>query len=139
MPRSKPSSIELDSGPAAKTFSESAGVSYLLTKRVALTVDAFYTPLSVRRTAGAPRTNDGPFNARVSLKLQSALTLVAKYLVSQIRQRILPVECATGTRFRAATVTRSSYQLWSPCENRMTVAALNLVPARQNTLPYLRN
>jgi len=50
-----------------KTFSESAGVSYLLTKRVALTVDAFYTPLSVRRTAGAPRTNDGLFNVRALL------------------------------------------------------------------------
>jgi len=50
-----------------KTFSESAGVSYLLTKRVALTVDAFHTPLSVRRTAGGPRTNDGLFNVRALL------------------------------------------------------------------------
>src|SRR5260370_3239703 len=47
-----------------KTFSESAGVSYLLTKRVALTVDAFYTPLSVRRTACPPRPNNGLSNVR---------------------------------------------------------------------------
>src|SRR5260370_14702016 len=50
-----------------KTFSESAGLGDLLTKRVALTIDAFYTPLSVRRTAGAPRTNDGLFNVRALL------------------------------------------------------------------------
>ncbi len=50
-----------------KTLSESAGVSYLFSKRVALTVDAFYTPLSVRRTATAPRTNDGLFNLRALL------------------------------------------------------------------------
>jgi hypothetical protein len=50
-----------------KTFSESGGVSYLLTGRIALTVDAFYTPLSVRRTAGAPQVNDGLFNVRALL------------------------------------------------------------------------
>ena len=50
-----------------KTFSGSAGASYFLTERVALTVDAFYTPLWVRRTSGAPRTNDGLFNVRALL------------------------------------------------------------------------
>jgi hypothetical protein len=50
-----------------KTFSESAGVSFLLTKRVAITVDAFYTPLGVRREAVGPRTNDGLFNVRALL------------------------------------------------------------------------
>ena len=50
-----------------KTFSASAGVSYLLTQRVALTVDTFYTPLWVRRTSGGPRTNDGLFNVRALL------------------------------------------------------------------------
>jgi hypothetical protein len=42
-------------------------VTYSLTKRVAFTVDAFYTPLWVRRTATAPRTNDGLFNVRALL------------------------------------------------------------------------
>jgi hypothetical protein len=46
------------------TFSGSAGVSYLLTKRMAFTVDAFYTPLGVRRVAAGPRVNDGLFNLR---------------------------------------------------------------------------
>jgi hypothetical protein len=50
-----------------KTFSGSAGVSYFLTKRAALTVDTFYTPLWVRRTSGGPRTNDGLFNVRALL------------------------------------------------------------------------
>jgi len=50
-----------------KTFSGSAGVSYLLTSRLGLTVDAFYTPLSVRRVATGPRTNDGLFNLRALL------------------------------------------------------------------------
>ena len=50
-----------------KTFSASAGVSYRVTKRLGLTVDAFYTPLSVRRAADAPRTNDGLFNLRALL------------------------------------------------------------------------
>jgi hypothetical protein len=47
-----------------KTFSGTAGISYLFTDRVALTVDAFYTPLSVRRQPNGPRTNDGLFNLR---------------------------------------------------------------------------
>ncbi len=46
------------------TFSTSGGVSYLLTKRAAFTVDAFYSPLWVRRNPGAPVTNDGLFNVR---------------------------------------------------------------------------
>jgi hypothetical protein len=50
-----------------RTFSESAGISYLFSKRVALTVDAFYAPLSVRRTPDAPVTNDGLFNLRALL------------------------------------------------------------------------
>jgi hypothetical protein len=50
-----------------RTFSGSAGVSYMMTKRLGLTVDAFYTPLSVRRDATGPRTNDGLFNLRALL------------------------------------------------------------------------
>jgi len=50
-----------------KTFSGSAGVSYSLTKRAALTVDTFYTPLWVRRASGGPRMNDGLFNVRALL------------------------------------------------------------------------
>jgi hypothetical protein len=46
------------------TFSGSGGVSYLFTKRAAVTVDAFYTPLWVKRSPTAPRTNDGLFNVR---------------------------------------------------------------------------
>lgn len=46
------------------TFSTSGGVSYLVSKRATFTVDAFYTPLWVRRTATAPVTNDGLFNVR---------------------------------------------------------------------------
>ena len=49
------------------TFSGSGGVSYLVTKRAAITVDAFYTPLWVQRSAAAPRTNDGLFNVRALL------------------------------------------------------------------------
>jgi hypothetical protein len=49
------------------TFSTTGGVSYLLNKRTAFTVDAFYTPLWVTRTAGGPRTNDGLFNVRALL------------------------------------------------------------------------
>ena len=49
------------------TFSGSAGASYLLTRRAAFTVDAFYSPLWVQRTPGAPRTNDGLFNVRALL------------------------------------------------------------------------
>jgi hypothetical protein len=50
-----------------KTFSGTAGVSYLLTKRVAFTIDAFYSPLWVQRTAAGPRMNDGLFNVRALL------------------------------------------------------------------------
>ena len=50
-----------------RTFSWTAGASYLLTKRVALTVDAFYTPLGVRRNAVGPVVNDGLFNVRALL------------------------------------------------------------------------
>ena len=46
------------------TFTGSGGITYLFTKRAAFTVDAFYTPLWVERTAGAPRTNDGLLNVR---------------------------------------------------------------------------
>jgi hypothetical protein len=49
------------------TFSTSAGVSYQVTSHAALVVDAFYTPLWVKRTATGPRTNDGLFNVRALL------------------------------------------------------------------------
>lgn len=49
------------------TFSGTAGVTYLVAKRTAFTVDAFYTPLWVRRSPTAPRTNDGLFNVRALL------------------------------------------------------------------------
>ena len=49
------------------TFSTSGGITYLVTKRAAFTVDAFYTPLWVKRNVGAPRTNDGLFNVRALL------------------------------------------------------------------------
>jgi hypothetical protein len=49
------------------TFSGSAGVSYLVTKRAVFTVDAFYTPLWVQRSPTASRTNDGLFNVRALL------------------------------------------------------------------------
>jgi hypothetical protein len=49
------------------TFSSSAGVSYLVSKQVAFTVDAFYSPLWVQRTPTAPTTNDGLFNVRALL------------------------------------------------------------------------
>jgi hypothetical protein len=49
-----------------RTFSGSAGVSYLLTKRAAITVDAFYSPLTIRRVGG-PREIDGLFNVRALL------------------------------------------------------------------------
>jgi hypothetical protein len=48
-------------------FSASGGITYLVTKRAAVTVDAFYSPLWVRRDVGAPRTNDGLFNFRALL------------------------------------------------------------------------
>ena len=46
------------------TFATSGGVSWLYSKRVAFTVDAFYSPLWVSRSATSPRTNDGLFNVR---------------------------------------------------------------------------
>jgi hypothetical protein len=49
------------------TFNGTAGVSYLLTPRLVFTVDAFYTPLWVRRSSGGPRENDGLFNVRALL------------------------------------------------------------------------
>ncbi len=48
-------------------FSTSGGVTYLISRRTAVTVDASYTPLWVRREAGGPRTNDGLFNVRALL------------------------------------------------------------------------
>jgi hypothetical protein len=49
------------------TFSSSAGVSYSVTKRAAIVIDAFYTPLWVQRSPNAPTTNDGLFNVRALL------------------------------------------------------------------------
>jgi hypothetical protein len=49
------------------TFSTTAGVSYLVTKRAVFTVDAFYTPLWVQRSPVAPTRNDGLFNVRALL------------------------------------------------------------------------
>jgi hypothetical protein len=48
-------------------FTTSGGVTYLVSRRSAVTVDAFYTPLWVTREAGGPRTNDGLFNVRALL------------------------------------------------------------------------
>jgi hypothetical protein len=49
------------------TFSTNAGIAYALTSRVALAIDAFYTPLWVTRSADTPRQNDGLFNVRALL------------------------------------------------------------------------
>ncbi|HLK51530.1 MAG TPA: hypothetical protein VKT49_25490 [Bryobacteraceae bacterium] len=49
------------------TFSSNWGISYLITKRAAITVDAFYSPLWVQRHAIGPTTNDGLFNVRALL------------------------------------------------------------------------
>ncbi|MGD0666917.1 MAG: hypothetical protein ABSB23_05120 [Bryobacteraceae bacterium] len=49
------------------TFSTTGGVTYLVTSRAAFTVDAFYSPLRVKRQAGTPDTNDGLFNVRALL------------------------------------------------------------------------
>jgi len=46
------------------TFSGTAGASYLITRHAAITIDAFYSPLWVQRSAAGPRTNDGLFNVR---------------------------------------------------------------------------
>jgi hypothetical protein len=55
-----------------ETFSTTGGASYAITRRAALTVDTFYTPLWVRRETNGPRTNDGLFNVRamVSYRLR---------------------------------------------------------------------
>ena len=47
-----------------KTFTATGGVSYLLSKRAALTIDAFYSPLWIRRTPGGGAVIDGLFNVR---------------------------------------------------------------------------
>ena len=49
------------------TFSTTGGVSFLITRRAVFTVDAFYSPLWVQRSPGAPTTNDGLFNVRALL------------------------------------------------------------------------
>ena len=45
-------------------FSGTGGVTYLISKHTAFTVDAFYSPLWVKRSPTARRTNDGLFNVR---------------------------------------------------------------------------
>ena len=49
------------------TFSTTGGISYMLNKQTAFTVDVFYSPLWVTRNPGGPRTNDGLFNVRALL------------------------------------------------------------------------
>ncbi len=49
------------------TFSTTGGITYRISNKTAFTVDAFYSPLWVNRTATAPRTNDGLFNVRALL------------------------------------------------------------------------
>ena len=49
------------------TFSTSGGVTFLVTKQAAFTVNAFYTPLFVQRMPGGPTQNDGLFNMRAML------------------------------------------------------------------------
>ena len=46
------------------TFAASGGIRYPLSARLDASLDAFYTPLSVRRVFGAPMQNDGLFNIR---------------------------------------------------------------------------
>ena len=48
-------------------LSVTGGLTYLLTQRVAFTVDMFYSPLEVRRSATSPLTNDGLLNMRALL------------------------------------------------------------------------
>lgn len=48
-------------------LSTTGGATYLFNHGIALTVDAFYAPLGVSRTQGAPQTNDGLFNVRTLL------------------------------------------------------------------------
>jgi hypothetical protein len=47
-----------------RTFYTTAGASYLLTNRTAITIDAFYAPLGVQRNPTGPVANDGLFNVR---------------------------------------------------------------------------
>jgi hypothetical protein len=49
------------------TFSTSAGVAYLISDRLAIAADGFYTPLTVKRTAASSRAIDPLINARVLL------------------------------------------------------------------------
>jgi hypothetical protein len=49
------------------TFTTTGGVTYWVTKRAAFTIDAFYTPVWVQRTANGPTTSDGLFNVRALL------------------------------------------------------------------------
>jgi|GEM_PF-1532487 hypothetical protein len=53
------------------TFSATAGLSYLLTARMGITVDAFYSPLSIQRQVTGPRQNDGLFNVRALLSYRA--------------------------------------------------------------------
>src|SRR5471030_1022540 len=53
------------------TFSATAGLSYLLTERMGITVDAFYSPLSIQRQVTGPRQNDGLFNVRALLSYRA--------------------------------------------------------------------
>ena len=46
------------------TYSASAGVGYAIADRFTIAVDAFYSPLMVRRTSTGPLTNDPLINAR---------------------------------------------------------------------------
>jgi len=47
------------------TFSASAGIGYVIGERFAIAADAFYTPLTVRRTSADPSSIDPLVNARV--------------------------------------------------------------------------
>ena len=49
------------------TPSTSAGIRCALNDRVALAIDGYYAPLTVRRFAGAPQTVDSLVNARALL------------------------------------------------------------------------
>ena len=48
-------------------LSTTGGLTYLLTQRASFTVDMFYSPLEVRRSATSPLTNDGLLNVRALL------------------------------------------------------------------------
>ena len=50
-------------------FSASGGLSYRVSSRITLGVDAFYAPLWVRRGAGQPLQEDGLFNVRALVKV----------------------------------------------------------------------